>query len=117
MFNDNNQLKILGTIRAKRPAAGYTETMIYNGMYERHSTEDFTWDSDTGTLSADASELGWTPGQRPNLVEVQSSRSGTIGTFRLHLTRRHGEDVVSWVYATHDGLPIGRAFFVEVFND
>jgi hypothetical protein len=74
-----------------------------------YSSKLFQWHASSKTLSSDASELGWLPGQVPGVIGIKSAKTSSIAVFVLE-----GVDSGYFTYYSEDPY-IGCK--VSVFND
>ena len=81
----------------------------------RFDTSLFTYDKNTGVLSAELSELG---GSLSEVISVESVHTGVVAEFELVVVDRDYEgDVLGWRYAPVDRSACPRVDSLCVFND
>ena len=77
-----------------------------------YSTNQFSYNSETSTFSADASELGWPVGKFKESVDIQSEKTGRVLRFRF-LTFHEGQDLVKYQAAVDNQ----KVVTLVVYND
>lgn len=81
-------------------------------LASRYGTDRFTWNKDTSTFSASASDLNWAPGSFARHIELKSQWTGKVRVFSGTGIERSGDEVLGWKFSTLDGR-----LHIVVFND
>ena len=68
----------------------------------------FSWNKDTKTLSAEASELGWNPTKREIYegVGIVNDKTSGYRKFRFTNVDTDGEDIFGWNFVSPDGIKL-----------
>lgn len=75
-----------------------------------YTTDQFLFDSKSRTLTAEASDLRLN--EMPQTIEVRSSHTGKVASFRFVETVYAGEDVGYWYYRAPE-----QVVHLKIWND
>jgi hypothetical protein len=77
-----------------------------------YSTKQFTYSKDTSTLTAEASDLGWPVGFRPDYLDLRSEHTGRVVRFH-HIT--YQTRLRRWIYQA--AVSENRVITMHIWND